>query len=529
MADIDDIKKRWLNGQIDRRTFLQLMTAAGAASATTSLWLPATAMAQTPKKGGKLRMGLGGGSTTDSLDPATFEDAFMQQLGIGLRNNLTEVSPDGSVIGELATEWTPEQSGAVWVFKLREGVQFHNGKALDANDVIASINHHRSEDSNSAAKSLLDGVKDIRADKAMSVVFELNEPNADFPFLVSDYHLGVMPATDGKVNPSDGIGTGGYVLESYEPGVRAVLKRNPNYFKPDRAHFDEVEIIGIADPAARQNAIITGSVDVINRVDRKTVHLLQRQPGVEVIEITGGQHYTFPMITTQAPFDNNDIRLALKYAIDREKLVQAVLRGHGVVGNDHPIAATQKFHADLPQRTYDPDKAKFHLKQAGLDSLTVDLSAADAAFGGAVDAAVLFQESAKAAGIDINVVREPNDGYWSNVWMKKPFCACYWGGRPTADWMFSQAYAADAAWNDTFWKDERFNELLIAARGELDETKRAEMYHEMQQILSDEGGVIVPMFANFIDARSDAIATPETVASNWEMDGLKAMERWWFA
>ncbi len=475
-------------------------------------------------------MGLGGGSTTDSLDPATYTDAFMQLLGFGIRNYLTEVAADGTLIPELATEWEPQEDGAVWVFKLREGIEFHNGKTLDAEDVAASINHHRGEDSKSAAKSILDPIKDISADGPGVVVVTLNEPNADFPFLVSDYHIGIIPLQDGQPDANSGIGTGAYVLQSFNPGVSAVLTRNPNYFKDDRGHFDEVEIIGIADPAARQNAVITGSADVVNRLDLKTVHLLGRAPGVHVIETSGNQHYTFPMITTVAPFDNNDVRLALKHGIDREKLVQAILRGHGVVGNDHPIGPNQQFFAeDLEQRSYDPDKAKYHVKQAGLDKLGVDLSAADAAFAGAVDAAVLFQEAAKAAGIEINVVREPNDGYWSNVWMNKPFCACYWGGRPTVDWMFTTAYAEGAAWNDTFWSHERFNELLIAGRGELDQGKRAQIYAQMQQIVRDEGGVVIPMFANFLDARTEAVATPEQIASNLELDGQRAMERWWFA
>ena len=112
--------------------------------------------------------------------------------------------------------------------------------------------------------------------------------------------------------------------------------------------------------------------------------------------------------------------------------LKKVFLGHGKVGNDNPIAPGIKYAIDpTPKFTYDPEKAKFHLKKAGLSSLKVDLSAADAAFTGAVDAAVLYQEHAKAAGIDINVVREPNDGYWDNVWLKKPWCASYWNGRPT--------------------------------------------------------------------------------------------------
>ena len=130
-------------------------------------------------------------------------------------------------------------------------------------------------------------------------------------------------------------------------------------------------------------------------------------------------------------------------------------------------------------------------------------------------------------GITIDVVREPSDGYWANVWMKKPWCACYWSGRPTADSMLSIAYAADAAWNDTFWKHDSFNALLKAGRAELDESKRREIYVEMQQILSDEGGVVVPMFANYVFAASNKLKH-DKIAANWDVDGQKFSERWWF-
>ena len=262
----------------------------------------------------------------------------------------------------------------------------------------------------------------------------------------------------------------------------------------------------------------------------KTVHLLKRRQGITVHSIAGTQHYTFPMRTNIAPFDDNNVRMALKHAINREEMVEKILQGFGVVGNDHPIGPGQRFFAKgLEQRVYDPDKAKHYLKQAGMDSLTVDLSVADAAFVGAVDAGALFAESAKAAGITLNIVREPNDGYWSNVWNKKPFCACYWGGRPVEDQMFSTAYAAGEPWNDTAWEHERFNQLLVAARAEVDEAKRRGMYEEMQQLVRDEGGVIVPMFASYVFATSDKLTVPEQMASNWDMDGERWMERWSFA
>ncbi|TIO63482.1 ABC transporter substrate-binding protein, partial [Mesorhizobium sp.] len=203
-------------------------------------------------------------------------------------------------------------------------------------------------------------------------------------------------------------------------------------------------------------------------------------------------------------------------------------RGHGVLGNDHPIGRGNRyFNTSLPQRSHDPEKARFHLKKAGAEGLTVSLSAADEAFAGAVDAAVLFAEQAKQSGITINVVREPNDGYWSNVWMKKPWCMAYWSGSVTEDLMFSSGYSKSSAWNDTRWSNDRFETLLLAARAELDDAKRRDMYWEMQQIVSDDGGVIIPVFASYVGAHSNKVGHPDVIASNEDLDGGKVTERWW--
>jgi len=238
-------------------------------------------------------------------------------------------------------------------------------------------------------------------------------------------------------------------------------------------------------------------------------------------------HYTIPMRTDVAPFNDNNVRLGLKHAIDREQMLKLVLKGYGYVGNDHPISKITSFYADLPQRQYDPDKARFYLKKAGKLDETFPLHASDAAFSGAVDAAVLFKENASKAGIKIDVVKEPSDGYWSNVWGKKGWCFSYWGGRPTADAMFSVGYADGAAWNATHFKHKHFNELLENARAELDTAKRQSMYKEMQIIVKDEGGVIVPVFADYLTAASDKLGHNK-VAANWEFDGMKLTERWWF-
>ncbi len=197
--------------------------------------------------------------------------------------------------------------------------------------------------------------------------------------------------------------------------------------------------------------------------------------------------------------------------------------------NDNPIAPSVKFATNPePVHEFNPDKAKEHLKKAGLESLSVDLSAADAAFAGAVDAAALIRESAAQCGITVNIIREADDAYWDNVWLKKPWCASYWSGRVTCDWMFTTVYAADAAWNETHWNHPRFNELLVQARAETDDAKRAAMYTEMQQIQHDDNGNIILVYNNYVSAHSKKLGHGE-IAPNWENDGLKIAERWWFA
>jgi peptide/nickel transport system substrate-binding protein len=527
--EIKKLQKRVTNGGMSRREFIQAASAIGIVAAAPLLY--SEAAYATPKKGGLYRIGLPAANTGDNFDTGTNSDNFMINLGQGaVRNCVTEVTADGQAVPELAESLEPSADAATWVIKVRQGVTFHNGKTLDADDIIASIEHHRGEDSKSAAKSVAESMGKIKKDGKNTIIFELDSGNADFPFLLSDYHITIGPADSmGKIDWHAGIGTGPYSLKSFEPGVGANLVRHPGYFKPDEGNFDEVKVIAINDAAARMNAMSTGQVDAISRCDLKTAHLLDKKPGVDVLQVAGTKHYTYPMDVRLAPFDNNDVRMALKLGIDRELFVKTVLRGYGSLGNDHPIGTSQNYHASsLPQRKYDPEKAKWHLKKAGHEGLNVEISASDAAFSGAVDATQLYAESLKKAGVKLTVKRASADGYWANTWLKVPWSASYWSGRPTADWMFTIGWAAGGNWTETFWNNARFEELLVAGRAELDEAKRGAIYQEMQAICRDEGGAVIPCFANNVDAASDKLGRPAKLAGNYEIDGCRSIARWWF-
>jgi peptide/nickel transport system substrate-binding protein len=528
--ELDALAAAARSGRIDRRSFMQGALALGVSiPGAVSLWSKKV-VAATPQKGGSFRAGLDDGNTTDSMDPATTNSRFMITMAHTHRNFLAEIAPDNSAVGELADSWEASPDAKTWTLKLRKGVEFHNGKSFEASDAVASLNYHRDEATKSGAKSLLASVADVKADDKQTLVIRLSSGDADLPYVLTDYHLVMLPADgEGKVSWGNDAGTGGYVVKTFDAGVRARLEKFPNYWKPDRAHFDAVEYIAIPDVSARQTALTTNELDAMIECDFKTVHLLERDPNIRVDEVQTGTHVSMPMHADVAPFDNPDVRLALKYAIDREATVKKVLNGHGSIGNDQPVSPIMPFYdKSISQRMYDPDKARFHLKKAGMETLKVDLSAADAVITGGVDMAVLYSETAKKAGIEVNVVREPSDGYWSDVWLKKAFCLSGWGQRPTPDIIFTLGYAAGADWNDSHFRDDRFNQLLVQARAELDSGKRAAMYGEMQRIVHDTGSVIIPFFRNWIYARRANVAHDAQLTSSWPLDGARAAERWWF-
>ena len=528
------LQESFISGKISRRNFVSTSVAIGVSLAGATAVVNQVEAA-TPKSGGRLRMGITGGATSDILDPGQILDAYMINVSMGqVRPNMTKINPDGSVEGDLSSGWQASNGAKTWKFDIRQGVEFHNGKTLDSTDIVDSIRHHMGPDTKSGGSGVVSGIASIKEDGKYGVVVELNEGNGDLPILLSDYHLNICPSKgDGSIDWESGIGAGPYTLEEHEPGVRTLTKKFANYWNTgNESYFDEVETLGISDPTARLAALSTGAVDAINNVPAKTASRLKSMVNVKTLISTGNKQCTMPMLCDVAPFDDQNVRNAMKHIINRQELLDKIFFGYGQLGNDNPVGPANYFRAntdELPQREYDPEQAKYFLKQAGLSSLSVKFHAADTGFTGSVDAGALMRESAKAAGIDIEVVREPNDGYWSNVWMVKPWSACYWSGRPTEDWIFSQIYYSKADWNDTHWNNSSFDKLLVEARSETDEAKRRDKYVEMQRIVHNDGGLALPVFLSEIMGYRTNISVPDQIANNWELDGHLAARRWWTA
>lgn len=495
-----------------------------ASAAATSLLLPlGMTRASTPQKGGEFRLAMAGGSSDNSLDPRAFTQQVQRVVGVAVCNQLVEILPDGALVPELAESW--DSSDAInWVLKIRRGVPFHNGKTLAADDVVYSINLHRGAETTSGAASLFNVIAEVSATGPNEVTLKLSSANAEFMRVFADYHAMIVPA--GFEDWANLTGTGGYVLESFEPGVRATLKRNTNYWKTDRAHVDRVVLTVTNDATARVAALQSGTADVINQVDRKVVGLLGQNKSVEVVRSPGAVHWTFICAFNAEPTSNNHIREALKYSCDRQAMLDIVMGGLGSLGNDHPISPDNPYYnRTLEQRRFDPERAKFHLKEAGLESLSIDLYTSEAALPEAVTLSEVYQSKSNAAGITLNVIRRPPDGYWSDTWMKKPFAVSSWLNRPI-DQTFSLIYGTGSSWNESYWSNARFDALLAEGKATLDFDKRKEIYGELQAILRDEGPSVIPVFADFLDAKSTRIKgfEPSGVA---DLSGDRIIERIW--
>ena len=413
---------------------------------------------------------------------------------------LVDVELNGTLGMRVAEEVSSNADATQWMFKIRKGVEYHNGATVTAEDVVATLKRHTDDASQSGAQGLVKGITDMKVEGDM-VTLTLGAGNADLPFLMADYHLMIQPG-GGVDNPAAGIGSGAYKVVSNEPGVRVTFEKHANYWDSSRGHADQVEILTINDNTARTAAIQSGQIHIMNRIDPKIVELLAGNADVAIERAAGPGHYVFLMRCDAAPFDNNDLRMALKMSVNRAEMVEKILGGMGSLGNDFPInAAYPMFDDTIPQREYDAAMAAEFYKKSGHDGSPIVLQVAPGAFPGAVEAAQLFQASANAAGVPLQVKLEPDDGYWSNVWNVAPFCASYWGGRPVQDQMYSTAYLSTAEWNDTAFKDAHFDDLMIKARGELDATKRKAMYGEMANIVRDTGGLILPMFNDWVEGR----------------------------
>lgn len=483
-----------------RRDVLAMLTACGmqATVAGGIASLATSAHAQTPKRGGRIRVAGATASANDTLDPAKQSNQTDYSRCNMLYNGLTSLDATLSPQPALAESFNT-QDAKTWVFTLRKGVVFHDGKALSPADVVFSLMRHKDPATASKAKVLAEQIDTVRASGPNEVTIVLSAPNADLPVILGTSHFQIVK--EGTTDFTAGIGTGPYKLKEFKPGVRSVHVRNDAYWKPGKPYLDEIEFVGIGDENARVNALLSGGIDLVGVINPRSVARVKGTAGFAIMTTQSGQYTDLIMRKDVGPGMNPDFALAMKHLFDREQMKKTIALDNAVLGNDQPIDPTNRFYfKDLPQRPFDLDKAKFHLQKSGVTGKIPVVTSPAAMYS--VEIALLLQQAGQRIGLDLDVKRMPADGYWSNHWLNSPVGFGNVNPRPNADTILTQFFKSDATWNESRWKSTQFDQLLLAARSEVDMAKRKQMYADMQTMIHNDAGIGIPMFLASIDGHS---------------------------
>ncbi len=524
---MDDATKK---AGFSRRDMMRVMAGTGIMAATGGALLSAAGTAfaaETPKKGGSIRVAYDAGSVSDTLDPAKGSSGSDYIRYFMFYSGLTQFDESLAPRMNIAESVTSADA-KVWIIKLRKGVNFHDGKPLAPADVIFSLMRHKDPATASKVKTLADQFSDMKASGPNEVTLTLDVPNADLPVILATPQFVIVK--DGTTNFAMGIGTGPYKVKTFKPGISTVGVRNDNYWKSGQPYLDQIELVNISDDSARVNALLAGDVHLINSVDPRSTQRVAANPGYEVKETKSGLYTDLILRRDNTATGNPDFVMGMKNLFDRDQIRKAVFRGYAVLGNDQPIPPGHRyFNADLPQRKFDLDKAKFYLQKAGAVGPALPPIYATTDANGSVEMAELMQQTAAKIGVNLTVNRVPADGYWSNHWMKHPMGFGSINPRPSADVLFTQFFKSDAPWNESGWKNPKFDQLLLSARAETDEARRKQMYGDMQVIVSNECGIGIPTFISIIDAHDKRLKGLGSIPTGAFMGFSFAENVWWSA
>lgn len=448
------------------------------------------------KAGGVLRVGVSGGSAKDSIDVHKFSgDVDIARL-TQLYEPLFMHGPDYGLEMVLAESVEAGDSPKEWIIRLRKDVKFHNGKPFTADDVLSSFKRIMDPaDPKTGATRFVD--VDLKACEKVddhTVRIRLKNANVAFPELISDVYALMGPA---DFDPAAPVGTGPFVYKTFVPGERSEFVRNEDYWG-DKAHLDKVIILDMPEESARINGLVSGQLDAITAVSAAQAPVIEKNPDLATLVSKGVRWTPFTMRVDVAPFDDVRVRHALRLVIDRKQMVDQALSGYGIVGNDMYAPYDSGYPDDVPQRKADIKQAKKLLAEAGKSDLTVELVASNIGVG-SMEAAQVFVEQAKAAGITIKLRRVEPSALYGDEYLQWPFAMDTWGMNSFLPQVASGSVPS-APYNSTHWNDPEFNDLVKKANLELDQKKRDKLIGEALKIEWERGGNIIWSFNDQIDA-----------------------------
>lgn len=514
-----------LAGRISRREFVRAGSVIGISLPVLGAILAACSSGTTSapstgavKKGGRLNMGHQ--TPSGPMDPILTADLGRLTI-LGLAGEYLSFSDkDLKLRPVLAESWSPNSDGSAWTFKIRQGVKFNDGTPMTVDDVVATFNRLadptlKGNNALSAFSGVLTKGNVTKVDSS-TVKFQLDSPNGNFPYLVSsdNYNAIILPASYSGNWDKTFIGTGPWKLKSYSVNDSVSFDRNPNYWDTSNVPpLDGIDIKFYADEQAMILAFQAGSLNVLSFFSVRGGQTLLTDPNTTVLGISSTEHRQVHMRTDQPPFDNNLVRQALAYAIDRQAVITGLFNGKAQLANDHPIFKLYpSSDPSVSQRSLDINKAKGLMAQAG-KAAGFNVTLYTEKVQEIPDLAALIQAAGKQIGITIELNITDSGTYYDKYWLDSPLGITDYGHRGVPNTFLKAPLLGDpklGKWNAAHFNNPTYDKLVADYVKAIDLPSQKAVTGKIEQLLLDQTPLIIPYTYDALTAMKKNIKGIET-------------------
>ncbi|MBS7542758.1 ABC transporter substrate-binding protein [Ancylobacter oerskovii] len=521
----NEVIDQLLTGRLDRRSFLRHGSRVGLSLALMGGVLQGLGLAPIgrafaqAKQGGTIR--LAQITPSGAIEPVSVADQGgllpLQQAG----DFLVMDGPDLVLRPMLATSWKPNEDGSVWTFTLRDGVKFHDGRVMTADDVVASIDRLADPANGSNALSAFKGVLSKGGTTKVddkTVRFSLDAPNGNFPYYVSsdNYNAIILPADYKGDFEKTFNGTGPFRMVSYTPKVGASFVRNPDYWAGP-ALAEKLELSFYADQQPQVLALLGGQVDMIQQVVVQGSQSLFDNPAVKILRLKSNAHRQIHMKNT-GPFADKRVRQAMALTLDRPAIVKGLFRGMADLGNDSPFAPVfPSTDTTIPQRGKDIAKAKELMAAAGMSG-GFDVTLTTMQLQELPAIASLIRNAAAEIGVKVTLKLEDVGAYYGDAvpgksdWLDSQFGITDYGHRGTPNVFLAAPLLSTGTWNSAEFKNPGYDKLVASYIAALDPAAQKAQAGAIQKLLLDETPIIFPYFYDYLTATSATLQGVEGTA-----------------
>jgi len=415
----------------------------------------------------------------------------------------------GKVEPSLVESYETSADAKTWTMKLRKGVKFHHGADFSADDVVFTVNRWLNKDLGIGLYGVFSNlIQKVEKVDTNTVRFILTKADTDFHLKFLDYNTAMLCKDYdydklGETKPS---GTGAFMVDTLTARERATLKANPNYFISGVPYIDKMELLFIQERETQVKMLESGQADLVADITVDQYNRLNSNSNTVGMFVELGHHVVMSMRTDVAPFNDKRVRQAMKLVVDRQKMLDTVMYGKGVLGNDTPIAPFNPYYDDLGGiKKRDVAKAKALLAEAGhKDGLDVTIYTSSNT-PPELDVAIAYQQMAKDGGINVEISTATSDVYYAKYWLKEKFTATLWGHREDISQLLALAYTSNSPWNEGHYKNPEFDQYVELANSSTDLAKKKEYFKKIQEILSDDGPGIISFFQPYFGGTSKRV------------------------